>query len=380
MPRGRDVDLGSREETTSLGVTLHFGVVRELGDEARVLHVDARGDRMMEIFRGRVARSFAFADVVSYAADDDDDDGLGEFEPYAEYLDDGDEGPGTTLTISVKARGVREGLADDDERLADDDSEADDDSDASSSSSSSSSSSDASEGATVELRYRLQTSADLRAARVVLERLAAGRLDVDPSPFGSLRSASLLPPLPGLDRRVLISGKLMCRLGRLGDGGARWISCHAIVVPGKLFLLERAARLSRDERRRRRRRSAPRPRARGRDGRTRDPPDRPRRDSRTRGSSRAGPERRRRRRVRRRRQPGRVSSRSSARVIIARAARGPRASSRGRAGTRGSSALERAAAACEEYDAFSADGGGAARRRGGDENGFFPGRSRAASA
>ena len=236
MPRGRDVDLGSREETTSLGVTLHFGVVRELGDEARVLHVDARGDRMMEIVRGRVARSFAFADVVSYAADDDDD-GLGEFEPYAEYLDDGDEGPGTTLTISVKARGVREGLADDDERLADDDSEADDDSDASSSSSSSSSSSDASEGATVELRYRLQTSADLRAARVVLERLAAGRLDVDPSPFGSLRSASLLPPLPGLDRRVLISGKLMCRLGRLGDGGARWISCHAIVVPGKLFLL-----------------------------------------------------------------------------------------------------------------------------------------------
>jgi hypothetical protein len=185
----------------------------------------------------------------------------------------------------------------------------------------------------------------------------------------------------------LISGKLMCRLGRLGDGGARWISCHAIVVPGKLFLLVGApptvSPATSD----------------GVDGDAfaRLPPA---------PAVATG---------------GRATplivrdaiSLANARVI----ARGPRWSDGGggefdvvaEPGRRGVlalfrprnnraggaepasvesrarrdawiRALERAAAACEEYDAFSADGGGAARRRGGDENGFFfpPGRSRAA--
>ena len=223
MRSQRDADGVAAEPALPSRVLLHFGTVARDGDlaaDAPVLHVDAREDRLLEIRAGRVTRTVAFSDVVRYVADEDDD--LGEFRDYAEYLDDDDERACHLLTLVVRRSGARATSPNVHPEGSDSSSPSNDDDD------------------TVELHYRLQSSAELRAMRAVLERLSAGRLDPNEAPRSSL---------PGLDPRVLRSGTLTCRLGRFPSGATsraagRWISCSAAVVPGKLILLADASAMS----------------------------------------------------------------------------------------------------------------------------------------
>ena len=205
-------------------VLLHFGTVARDGDlaaDAPVLHVDAREDRLLEIRAGRVTRTVAFSDVVRYVADEDDD--LGEFRDYAEYLDDDDERAYHLLTLVVRRSGARATSPNVHREGSDSSLPSNDDDD------------------TVELHYRLQSSAELRAMR----RRPRASLRGTPRPE---RGASFVPPgprpaRPPLGNAHVSPGTLPLRR-HLARAAGRWISCSAAVVPGKLILLADASAMS----------------------------------------------------------------------------------------------------------------------------------------
>ena len=146
MRSQRDADGVAAEPALPSRVLLHSGTVARDGDlaaDAPVLHVDAREDRLLEIRAGRVTRTVAFSDVVRYVADEDDD--LGEFRDYAEYLDDDDERACHLLTLVVRRSGARATSPNVHPEGSDSSYPSNDDDD------------------TVELHYRLQSSAELRA-------------------------------------------------------------------------------------------------------------------------------------------------------------------------------------------------------------------------
>jgi len=163
----------------------HTGPATGHAHAAPILHVDTRHDRLVETVLGRVVRAFAFRDVVSYAGDSDDE----EEDEEDDEDEDAEAGVSSaaprTLIITVRAAALHAAPN-------------------ASNDGSGGGSGDGGGGGggggrvvgsyvvstparsaqrkhpqnqmskTVEVRYRMQTRADLRALRHVLAQLAAG--------------------------------------------------------------------------------------------------------------------------------------------------------------------------------------------------------------
>ena len=209
---------------------LHYGIVRAAGGADAgdaVLRVDVAGDSLVEVVNGVDEKIIYFEDVVCYAVDDDD--GLGttwdrdgdDDDDDAEDEEDEDEISVSRTTITITVR-TGEGTSSDSEYsdYGDDDEDKDEE--------------------TIDVDYRLQTVADVRALRHVLERIANGTLrdddeDDDDDDDGPSTSYAL-GPFAGLDRRVVRGGVLMRR--ERGE----WKRCAAAATRWKLFVLAPSAK------------------------------------------------------------------------------------------------------------------------------------------
>ena len=207
------------EAGPSTRVLWHFGLMNANHDDgfssvsnanvSRVLHVDAKEDRLVEITDSRIMRVVALYDLVSYSEEEEED-------PEESFLDEEEAAirlrERTTIAFTIRRRmPFRD--------------------------------------ATEIREYRLQSLSETRALRVVLERLS--QTDPDEQSVDDVS----LSPSPGdnktenvLDCKILKSGTLMRRIGRValsendsakGRGGGRWTTCAALCVTGKLILLSK---------------------------------------------------------------------------------------------------------------------------------------------
>ena len=203
--RGGDAGPSAAQQKVDSKVLWHFGLMPTDGSASsggvvtRVLHVDAREDRLVEIMDARIVRVIALDDLVSYEEEEDEDEDEDAFS-----LDEDEAAlrarERATVSLRVRRRPFEE---------------------------------------VEDIEYRLQSVPDARALRVVLARLSRGRVEDEDAEF-------FQDVVPGLDARVLRAGTLMRRIGRValsdaetaaGRGGGRWTTCFALCVPGKLILL-----------------------------------------------------------------------------------------------------------------------------------------------
>ena len=211
--RGGDAGPSSAQQKVDSKVLWHFGLLPTDGSAsrggvvARVLHVDAREDRLVEIADARISRVIALDDLVSYEEEKEEDEDEDAF-----FVDEDEAASRSreraTVSLRVRRRPFEE---------------------------------------VEDIEYRLQSVPDARALRVILARLSRGRVEDEDA-------ESSADAVPGLDARLLRAGTLMRRVGRValsdaetaaGRGGGRWTTCAALCVPGKLILL--AKRPSEDE-------------------------------------------------------------------------------------------------------------------------------------
>ena len=203
--RGGDASPSSAQQKVDSKVLWHFGLMptegraSSGGEVARVLHVDARGDRLVEIVDARISRVIPLDDLVSYEEEEDEDEDEDAF-----FVDEDEAATRSreraTVSLCVRRRPFEE---------------------------------------VEDIKYRLQSLPDARALRAVLARLSRGRAEDEDA-------ESSADAVPGLDARLLRAGTLMRRVGRValsdaetaaGRGGGRWTTCVALCVPGKLILL-----------------------------------------------------------------------------------------------------------------------------------------------
>ena len=203
--RGGDAGPSAAQQKVDSKVLWHFGLMPTDGSASsggvvtRVLHVDAREDRLVEIMDARIVRVIALDDLVSYEEEEDEDEDEDAFS-----LDEDEAAlrarERATVSLRVRRRPFEE---------------------------------------VEDIEYRLQSVPDARALRVVLARLSRGRVEDEDAEF-------FQDVVPGLDARLLRAGTLMRRIGRValsdaetaaGRGGGRWTTCAALCVPGKLILL-----------------------------------------------------------------------------------------------------------------------------------------------
>jgi hypothetical protein len=206
---GGDAGPSTAQQKVDSKILWHFGLMPTDGSASsggvvtRVLHVDAREDRLVEIMDARISRVIALDDLVSYDEEEDED-----ADEDISFVDEDEAATRTRERATVSLR-VRRGAPFVSE--------------------------------VEDIEYRLQSVPDARALRVVLARLSRGHTLEDET-----AEASADALVPGLDARLLRAGTLMRRVGRValsdaetaaGRGGGRWTTCAALCVPGKLILL-----------------------------------------------------------------------------------------------------------------------------------------------
>ena len=207
---GGDAGPSTAQQKVDSKILWHFGLMPTDGSASsggvvtRVLHVDAREDRLVEITDARISRVIALDDLVSYDEEEDEDAD----DEDVSFVDEDEAATRTRERATVSLR-IRRGAPFVSE--------------------------------VEDIEYRLQSVPDARALRVVLARLSRGHTLEDET-----AEASADALVPGLDARLLRAGTLMRRVGRValsdaetaaGRGGGRWTTCAALCVPGKLILL-----------------------------------------------------------------------------------------------------------------------------------------------
>ena len=209
---GGDAGPSTAQQKVDSKILWHFGLMPTDGSASsggvvtRVLHVDAREDRLVEITDARISRVIALDDLVSYDEEEDED-----ADEDMSFVDEEEAATRTRERATVSLR-VRRGAPFVSE--------------------------------VEDIEYRLQSVLDARALRVVLARLSRGHRTAEDETAEVSADANV----PGLDGRTLRAGALMRRVGRVALSNAesgQWTTCLALCVPGKLILL--AKRPSEDE-------------------------------------------------------------------------------------------------------------------------------------
>ena len=201
---GGDAGPSTAQQKVDSKILWHFGLMPTDGSASsggvvtRVLHVDAREDRLVEITDARISRIIALDDLVSYDEEEDED-----ADEDMSFVDEEEAATRTRERATVSLR-VRRGAPFVSE--------------------------------VEDIEYRLQSVLDARALRVVLARLSRGHRTAEDETAEVSADANV----PGLDARTLRAGTLMRRVGRVALSNAesgQWTTCLALCVPGKLILL-----------------------------------------------------------------------------------------------------------------------------------------------
>ena len=201
---GGDAGPSTAQQKVDSKILWHFGLMPTDGSASsggvvtRVLHVDAREDRLVEITDARISRVIALDDLVSYDEEEDED-----ADEDMSFVDEEEAATRTRERATVSLR-VRRGAPFVSE--------------------------------VEDIEYRLQSVLDARALRVVLARLSRGHRTAEDETAEVSADANV----PGLDARTLRAGTLMRRVGRVALSNVesgQWTTCLALCVPGKLILL-----------------------------------------------------------------------------------------------------------------------------------------------
>ena len=201
---GGDAGPSTAQQKVDSKILWHFGLMPTDGSASsggvvtRVLHVDAREDRLVEITDARISRIIALDDLVSYDEEEDED-----ADEDMSFVDEEEAATRTRERATVSLR-VRRGAPFVSE--------------------------------VEDIEYRLQSVLDARALRVVLARLSRGHRTAEDETAEVSADANV----PGLDARTLRAGTLMRRVGRVALSNVesgQWTTCLALCVPGKLILL-----------------------------------------------------------------------------------------------------------------------------------------------
>jgi len=174
------------------------------GDVSRVLHVDAREDRLVEIVDARITRVIPLDDLVSYSLEEEIEGEGGDDAGF--FLDEAEEGmrwrEKTTITLTVRNAVDKELHC---------------------------------------VEYRVQSISETRALRAVLERLSLGGDE-------ALADDTTTRSQHEDENKARRAGTLMRRRGRVAlserqtwsgneTAGGRWTTCAAVCVGRKLILM-----------------------------------------------------------------------------------------------------------------------------------------------
>ena len=209
MSRGGEA--GPSPQTVDTRVLWHFGLMPHddkacvsNGDVSRVLHVDAREDRLVEIVDARITRVIPLDDLVSYSLEEEIEGEGGDDAGF--FLDEAEEGmrwrEKTTITLTVRNAVDKELHC---------------------------------------VEYRVQSISETRALRAVLERLSLGGDE-------ALADDTTTRSQHEDENKARRAGTLMRRRGRVAlserqtwsgneTAGGRWTTCAAVCVGGNLILM-----------------------------------------------------------------------------------------------------------------------------------------------